>query len=104
MFPGLPETSKMYIFALIVHHLRTNKTFMFPKFIQVGFYLQGGGAYIRLAYIRDVNWVSYLVGIYSGGAYIGGAVLTGFYGILINLYSNELQIYFALRNTYKLLQ
>ena len=23
-FPGLPETSKMYIFASIVYHLRTN--------------------------------------------------------------------------------
>ena len=56
-------------------------TFMFPKFIQVGLYLGGGGAYIREgAYIRDVNWVSYMGGVYSGGLYTGGA-LTGFYGM-----------------------
>ena len=57
------------------------------------------------AYIRDVNWVSYLGGgTYIRGALYTGGVLTGFYGILINLYSNELQIYFDLRNMYKLLQ
>ena len=33
---------------------------------------EGGG---ERAYIRDVNWVTYLGGVYSGG------VLTGFCGI-----------------------
>ena len=31
------------------------------------------------AYIRDVNWVTYLRGVYSRGLYMG-CVLTGFYG------------------------
>lgn len=33
------------------------------------------GAHIRGAYIRDVKWVTYLVGAYSGG------VLTAVYGM-----------------------
>ena len=33
-------------------------------------------------YIRDVNWISYLRGVFSGGEGIYGGVLTGFYGIL----------------------
>ena len=44
------------------------------------------GAYVREAYIRDVNWVTYLGSVYSGGGGRGvdlykGGVLTGFYGI-----------------------
>ena len=34
------------------------------------------GAYVREAYIRDVNWVTYLGSVYSGGrglTYIRGA-------------------------------
>ena len=36
-----------------------------------------GGLYIRGAYIRDANWVTYLGAYVRGG---GGGVLTGFYG------------------------
>ena len=41
----------------------------------------GAGAYTGGAYIRDVNWVTYLGGVW--GFYTGG-VLTGFYGISFN--------------------
>ena len=41
----------------------------------------GRRAYIQGTYIRDVNWVTYLGGVYSVGLYTG-SVLTGFYGIL----------------------
>ena len=35
---------------------------------------------IKGAYIRDVNWVTYMGGVNSGGLYTGD-VLTGIYGI-----------------------
>ena len=44
---------------------------------KLGAHIRGEGG----AYIRDVNWVAYLVDVYSGDLYTGG-VLTGFYGIL----------------------
>ena len=37
------------------------------------------GHIYRGAYIRDINWVTYLGGVYTGG------VLVGFYGMLILL-------------------
>ena len=40
----------------------------------------GGGGGGVVAYIQDVNWATYLRGIYSGDLYTG-SVLTGFYGI-----------------------
>ena len=42
-------------------------------------YIQGGGAYIR-----EVNWITYLGDIYSGCLYMRGGVgvLAGFYGFL----------------------
>ena len=57
---------------------------MFPKFIQVGLYL-GGRIYVG-AYIRDVNWVSYL------GAYIRGWLIYGgrINGILQYLKSKQI--------------
>ena len=45
---------------------------MFPKFIQVGLY--SGGAYIRRAYIRDVNWDAHLAGVSSEGLIYGGRI------------------------------
>ena len=48
---------------------------MFPKFIQVylysgeAVYTEGGGSYIR-----DVNWVTYLGGMYSGGLIYRGCI------------------------------
>ena len=44
--------------------------------------LYSWGAYIRGAYIWDVNWVTYLGGVDSGGLHTGGA-LTEFYGIFL---------------------
>ena len=48
---------------------------MFPKFIQVGLYSEEGvyteGGKGGGAYMRDVNWVTYLGGIYSGRLYTG---------------------------------
>ena len=45
----------------------------------------GGGGGAGVAYIRDVNWVTYLhMGVYSGGLYTRG-VLTGFYYLIILL-------------------
>ena len=41
----------------------------------------GGGAYIRGAYIRDVNWLTYLGAYIWGEAYIRGIALTGFCGL-----------------------
>ena len=41
--------------------------------------MYGGGGGVA-AYIQDVNWATYLGGIYSGDLYTG-SVLTGFYGI-----------------------
>ena len=68
--------------ASVVHDLPTNDVNVFvSKFYPNG--LIFGGAYIRIyggARIRDVNWVSYLGGIYLGD------VLTGFYGILFHVY------------------
>ena len=45
----------------------------------------GGGVNTRMAYLRDVNWVTYLGGAYirGGGFYMGG-LLRGFYGTFIN--------------------
>ena len=57
---------------------------MFLKFTQVELDLKGiytGGKGGGEAYIQDVNWVSYLGGLYSESLYTGH-VLTGFYGIL----------------------
>ena len=42
-----------------------------------GVYTEVGGGW---AYIWDVNWVTYLGGVYLEGLYTGG-VLTGFYGM-----------------------
>ena len=46
----------------------------------MGLYLEEGSIYMggRRSYIQDINLVSYLGDIYSGGLYMGG-VLTGFY-------------------------
>ena len=45
-FPGLSETSKMQIFALIVHHLRTNNVNLYlSKIYRSG--LIFAGPYIR---------------------------------------------------------
>ena len=62
-FPGLPETSKMYIFTSIIQHLRTDN-------INVPGSKIYPSEFIFLAFIRDVNWVTYL-----------GTALTGFYSI-----------------------
>ena len=44
------------------------------------------------AYIRDVNWVTYLEGAYiRGGLYTGG-VLTGFYSIFISVLNTHAPI------------
>ena len=48
-----------------------SSTFLFPKFIQAGLYLENRWAYIQEAYIRDVDWVSYL------GAYIWLQLING---------------------------
>ena len=59
---------------------------MFPKFMQVGLNLTGGGkgggggAYIQGAYIWDVKWVTYL-GSYILGGFYTGRLLMGFYGL-----------------------
>ena len=66
---------------------------MFPKIIQVSFFLRGGGArHIyrgRGAYIWDVNWVTYLGSIYffGGGRLYMGGVLIRFYGISLEFSS-----------------
>ena len=53
-FPGLPEKSKMYIFATIVHHLRTNHVNLYvSKTYPSGLIFEGG-------------W-----GVYTGGLYSG---------------------------------
>ena len=59
---------------------------MFPKFIQVSLYSDGGEggggvAYIQGAYIQDLNWVTYLGDVYSGRVLYTGGVLSRFYGI-----------------------
>ena len=58
---------------------------MFPKFIQVGLYLEGVYSAWGDSYIREVNWVKYLGDGYSGGGggliHSGAYVLTGFYGM-----------------------
>ena len=46
----------------------------------MGLYSEGDNIYGR-AYIRDVNWVAYLGGVYPEKLIYGGDVLTGFYGI-----------------------
>ena len=43
--------------------------------------LGGGGVYTGGAYIWDVNWGTYLGGVYAGGACIKGGILTRFYGM-----------------------
>ena len=48
-----------------------SSTFLFPKFIQGDLYLENRWAYIQEAYIRDVDWVSYL------GAYIWLRLING---------------------------
>ena len=43
-FPGLPETSKMWMFASIVHHLRTNNVDVYvSKIYPSELILRGGG-------------------------------------------------------------
>ena len=54
-FSGLLETSRWQIFTTIIHHLM----FMFPKFVQVGLYLMGGGGWWEGVYMGD------------GGLYLG---------------------------------
>ena len=73
-FPGLPEKSKMYIFATIVHHLRTNHVNLYvSKIYPSGLIFEGGGGgYIQGVYIWDVNWVTYLGGhIFAEGLFTG---------------------------------
>ena len=56
-------------------YLRITLTLMFPKFIQVGLYSGMGGVYTGGgAYIRDINWVTYLGGVYSGRLVYGGRI------------------------------
>ena len=51
------------------------------------------GAYIRVTYIPDVSWVTYLgTYIQQGGLYTGG-VLTGFYVVITLLSLTSLHIY-----------
>ena len=62
-FPGLPETSKVQIFASIVHYLRTNNVNVYvSKIFPSGLIFVGG----RGAYIQNVNLVSYLGGVLTG--------------------------------------
>ena len=75
-------------------HLRKSEIFsklMFrrlDKFDEPIFGGEGGGLYTGGTYIRDVNWVTYLGGVYSWGrgVYIqgeGGGVLRVFYGMRV---------------------
>ena len=80
-FSGLPETFEMLIFASIVPHLRTSNVNVYVSKIYPSGLRFKGCICGRSTFIRDINWVSYLGGIYSGGFYTGG-VLTGFYVIL----------------------
>ena len=68
VFPGLLETSKMYMFASVVHFLCTNNvnvhvSKIFPSRLMLRGFIYGG------AYIWDVNW----------------ACLTAFYGMVSDL-------------------
>ena len=66
-FPGLPETSKVQIFASIVHYLRTNNVNVYvSKIFPSGLIFVGGRGYERGAYIQNVNLVSYLGGVLTG--------------------------------------
>ena len=66
-FPGLPETSKVQIFASIVHYLRTNNVNVYvSKIFPSGLIFVGGRGYDRGAYSQNVNLVSYLGGVLTG--------------------------------------
>ena len=66
-FPGLPETSKVQIFASIVHYFRTNNVNVYvSKIFPSGRIFVGGRGDERGAYIQNVNLVSYLGGVLTG--------------------------------------
>ena len=65
-FLGLPETSKVQIFASIVHYLRTNNVNVYVSKIFPSGLIFGGRGYERGAYIQNVNLVSYLGGVLTG--------------------------------------
>ena len=69
-FPELPETSKMWIFTSIVHHLPMNNVNIYVSKIYPSGLIFGRGS------IGLHIWGAYI----PGGLYKGG-VLTGFYGI-----------------------
>ena len=94
-FLGLPETSKMQIFASTLQHLPTddiNVSKIYPSGLIIGWGRLGCGCrgrriYGGIAYIRDVNSVTYLtqecMGVYIRRGLIYGGALTEFYSILL---------------------
>ena len=80
-FLGLPETCKMYIFALVVHHLQTtNVNAYVSKIYPSG--LIFGGTYVWWGLIFGM-FIGFHIwgGAYIQGGLICGGILTGFYGI-----------------------
>ena len=62
VFPGLPETSKMKIFASVVHHLGNINVYVskiYPSGLIFGDDIWG-------SYVWDVNWVTYSGALYMG--------------------------------------
>ena len=77
-FPGLLETSKMEIFASIVHHLCTNNVYV-SKIYPSGL-IFGGHIYEGLIFGMLTGLHIWRGCILKGSLYMG-SILTGFYGI-----------------------
>ena len=94
---AFPETSKMQIFALIVHHLRTSNVNVYVSKIYPNGLIFGRDTYTKGTYIWDVNWVSYLGSVYSGGCWYTGGELMGFYGMIkhVNFPSSREETFLA---------
>ena len=74
VFPRLPETCMMYIFASIVHHLRTNDVNVYiSKIYLSGLIFRGS------IYGVGCLMLGMLIGLHIWGHMFGGAYIQGAY-------------------------